>query len=455
MARGRFGGGEGLVDNPYLIEDAFDLHAIRLFPDKHFKLAYDINLGHTPFTDNQGWRPIENFSGVLDGNGKTINNLYINTGEDYAGLFKDYKHPAVVKNVTFKGVNITGNNYVGTVFGRIQSAYPSVTTFTHYALENISISGRIRVSGNYGGIFAGEITYNNGLNVHTSVSGTNHIWTAYKNLFTDANLIKLTTTANYVAGIFGACTSNTVSNTDYGNRYHYRSVKGFNVVNCGNSSVSGDNNARLHPICILIGSPASTFSSAYFNTDSWRKNVTVSINDIGETVLTDTTYNGGVVELNSEQIKDSSNFSAELLNEVSKDGFKMWQFEAAKDVYPKLYFSAAADMAFIKFNNGLYVYESGEWVKKFDDIPDMEDAENVAMSSLKDIPAEAWEKLKTLTKEPVLINIAKKQSTYYTGQKKVKASEMTNFNTENKKIYRRSVNFFEFADGIFNIQTTK
>ena len=77
MSKGFFGGGNGTVNSPFLIEDADDLNAIRYHNDKCFKLVNDINLGNGKYNSGQGWIPIEYFSGSIEGNWHKIINLTI------------------------------------------------------------------------------------------------------------------------------------------------------------------------------------------------------------------------------------------------------------------------------------------------------------------------------------------------------------------------------------------
>jgi len=104
VAQGKYGGGSGEPNDPYLIFDANHMQAIGADAndwDKHFKLKADIDL--SPFDGNDG-RPefnmigeyyyagawVENpFTGVFDGNGHTISNFtYISSPDsDGVGLF--------------------------------------------------------------------------------------------------------------------------------------------------------------------------------------------------------------------------------------------------------------------------------------------------------------------------------------------------------------------------------
>jgi hypothetical protein len=116
MANGLFGGGDGSVNDPYLIEDAADLNAVRNNLTASYKLVNNIDLS------GMNWVPIgldgEHFSGTLDGNGNTIKNLNINTNINYyVGIFRNIER-ALIKNLTIENPNIvTAGMYVGALVG--------------------------------------------------------------------------------------------------------------------------------------------------------------------------------------------------------------------------------------------------------------------------------------------------------------------------------------------------
>jgi hypothetical protein len=75
-------------------------------------------------TANQGkgWQPIGTrnhpFNGVFDGQGSDIRNLCINRpDEKYIGLFSFLRGGCTIKNVGLVNVDITGNDYVGSLVG--------------------------------------------------------------------------------------------------------------------------------------------------------------------------------------------------------------------------------------------------------------------------------------------------------------------------------------------------
>lgn len=102
-----FAGGNGSFVNPYLIKSSAQLSYIRKMPSggegKYFKLEKNLDL------NNIEWVPISNFSGFLDGNGKTISNLYIVKPDDNVGLFANTKNGSIT-NLKITNVNIDTSN---------------------------------------------------------------------------------------------------------------------------------------------------------------------------------------------------------------------------------------------------------------------------------------------------------------------------------------------------------
>jgi hypothetical protein len=90
-------------------------------------LANDIDLATE--TSPQDFRPIGTlswpFRGTFDGNGKTISGLNLATpGSDNVGLFGyagSATEDAVIRNLTLAAPQVTGNAYVGSLFGVLQS----------------------------------------------------------------------------------------------------------------------------------------------------------------------------------------------------------------------------------------------------------------------------------------------------------------------------------------------
>lgn len=120
------GSGAGTESDPYLILNPIQLNQLRNFLDQsgvYFKLMADIDLTEFLEDENpdQGWQPVGTssapFTGILDGNGKTISGLWINrSNTSYVGLF-GYCEDATIKNLTIKDAEINGKTCVGVISG--------------------------------------------------------------------------------------------------------------------------------------------------------------------------------------------------------------------------------------------------------------------------------------------------------------------------------------------------
>jgi hypothetical protein len=132
--------------NPFEVSSIQDLENIRNFMHGHYILtknldfdddnSYDPVAGWEAFktsvTTGTGFAPIgvsaSQFNGLLDGNGFSISNLFINLPTtDNVGLIGYSNGSGEVRNLGVKNVNITGRNYVGAIigysFGTISTSY--------------------------------------------------------------------------------------------------------------------------------------------------------------------------------------------------------------------------------------------------------------------------------------------------------------------------------------------
>ncbi len=85
------------------------------FSGKTVKLMSDVDL------ENNEWTPIgnstNNFQGTFDGNGKTVENLYVEGGKGL-GLFGYVFRGAYIHDVTIDGAYVSGEDYLGAVVGK-------------------------------------------------------------------------------------------------------------------------------------------------------------------------------------------------------------------------------------------------------------------------------------------------------------------------------------------------
>lgn len=170
--------GSGTSASPYLIESIEDLvvlsnnvNAGNTYGGKYLSLTNhldfdnaisyvdsttttygDINGNGTPegllteLTTGKGFNPIgsdtKKFQGILLGNNKNINNLYISRSDtNYIGLF-GYIDNGTIKKLNLSDVNVTGGDYTGALTGRTYQAY----------IYSINVKGDITGNNNTGGI---------------------------------------------------------------------------------------------------------------------------------------------------------------------------------------------------------------------------------------------------------------------------------------------------------------
>jgi len=129
-----FAGGTGTKNDPYLIETKDQLDNVRNYLDAHFKMIADIEFTDADFAEGgdfynngKGWEPIgisesTAFTGVFDGNGHVIKNLYINK-DNHTGLFA-YAINSTIKNLGIEDSNILASSYfnAGGIVGEAENS---------------------------------------------------------------------------------------------------------------------------------------------------------------------------------------------------------------------------------------------------------------------------------------------------------------------------------------------
>ena len=121
---------------------------------------------------NVGWQPVGDlkygFVAILEGNGHTISNLYINRpNEDWVGLFGRVLNAGRIRNLRLVGHSIEGRHRVGAIAG---DASTGTNSFSGLSAAG-SVSGVTQVGGLFG-VMYGTVTssYSRG-----NVSGENYI----------------------------------------------------------------------------------------------------------------------------------------------------------------------------------------------------------------------------------------------------------------------------------------
>ena len=162
-----FAGGEGTEVSPYLIANKTHLNNVRNYLSVHFKLVNDIEFEDVDFVEGgafynngAGFAPIGSddssaFTGVFDGNGCAVKNLYINITSDstvYAGLF-GYNH-GTIKNLGIVDGNVTttsshafAGGIVGDNRGMIENCYNTGTMSVTSTLFSAFVGGIVGFNG--------------------------------------------------------------------------------------------------------------------------------------------------------------------------------------------------------------------------------------------------------------------------------------------------------------------
>ena len=145
--------GDGSAEAPYEINDEDTLKLLGVYPSAHFIVMNDITL-------SEPWNAVESFSGVLCGNGFSINNLEVTA--DNAGLFETVSDGAVITDVAFNSAAITGTKSAGIVASMV---------YGDAVIANVSVNDSIIKADEYAGAIAGVANSNGGEISDCSVSG--------------------------------------------------------------------------------------------------------------------------------------------------------------------------------------------------------------------------------------------------------------------------------------------
>lgn len=119
--------GLGSIEQPFLIGSRSDFDQIRLAPDAHFQITNNIDF------EGVIWQPISNvFSGILDGNGYSIQNFYTNDSfGTHSAIFSSIQD-AVIRNLSVHGsaeAHEAGRNVALLTGHSLRSVFESVHVF--------------------------------------------------------------------------------------------------------------------------------------------------------------------------------------------------------------------------------------------------------------------------------------------------------------------------------------
>ena len=144
-----FAGGEGTVDDPWLVANLEQLIEVGKYLDAHFLQTADIDA-----SAEENFMPIafdSVFTGTYDGGEFTISNLAINRTEETdsnIGLFSELGPNAAVSNLTIENADVTGYRFVGIIAGRS----------TGGSISNVNLSGSVTATVGDANTYVGAVT---------------------------------------------------------------------------------------------------------------------------------------------------------------------------------------------------------------------------------------------------------------------------------------------------------
>ena len=220
--------GFGTEASPYRISTADQLKSFRDIvndengnPAAYAELMNDIDLSSICGESNS-WTPIGSssnaYAGTFNGNGKTIENLYIDTTDDYQGLFGYVSAEGTVKNLGVSGTSTsTSSGGVAAInFGSIENCSSGViVTATgsnnvyvggvvdqnHGSVTNCYNTGNITVTGNNNDVYVGGVVAQNYSNV--------------TNCYNTGTITVTDSGSSYVGGAVGENDDGSVTNCYY------------------------------------------------------------------------------------------------------------------------------------------------------------------------------------------------------------------------------------------------
>ncbi len=152
--------GGGTADSPYEIPNLEALEAFRNYVNarkgsgEYFELTADIDMSGKYGDKKASWTPIgsynKEFNGTFDGDGHTISGLYINTTDDYQGLFGAVDKDCTIKNLGVRGT-VAGGFYTSGIVGYVE--YGTIEN----CKNDCAVSGKTLVGGVAGGTYYGNV----------------------------------------------------------------------------------------------------------------------------------------------------------------------------------------------------------------------------------------------------------------------------------------------------------
>ncbi len=174
----------GVTPTAYmLINNVTDLQNVNNNLTGNYALGANIDASATTgWNGGKGFEPLGNdslddptkvFSGIFDGNGYTISNLFISrSGEQYVGMFAATYQVSTIRNVWLENVDITGGYQTGGLAAHICGGSGTYGTISNSYVTG-SVSGHGMIVGGLVGLNAGIISNSYS---KASVNGNGNSW---------------------------------------------------------------------------------------------------------------------------------------------------------------------------------------------------------------------------------------------------------------------------------------
>lgn len=267
--------GEGTQESPYQIYTVAELNSIPASSDAYYVLMNDIVITKADYeltADAEGnsvygalyngYNPIKDFAGSFDGNGHIISGLYIESDDNFVGLFANLKATATVKNVHLKVLDdaqgfgfsgIRGAAFVGGIAGYCEA----VNGIVNCSVDGGAISGERAVGSIVGELASSKLvdcvamTVVNGENGVGGVAGVTKGNCAIEN----------TVAASAVNAAGGTVVGNNEGNLEITDLLSTGSAKGTESI------AIGENNGSVSVLRAIIGGTNPGAASSAVSTD--------------------------------------------------------------------------------------------------------------------------------------------------------------------------------------------
>lgn len=231
---------EGLI----AVQTPEGLNNIRNNLDASYVIVNDIDMSGYNFT------PISGFNGKIYGYNKTISNLTINTPDsDKVSFITDPKKDVEIRNLTFKDLNLTGNDYVGIIGNTDEKITVSNVHLDGGTIKGNNFIGGIVGNGKINGVY---------LSSKGNIEGYNYVGGIAGRLYSSSTLNKsyndslVTSTGYYTGGLIGQQVMSSI-----------KEVYNLGDINAANSNLTGGITGQLYG-----GSISDAYNAGKYLNDS-------------------------------------------------------------------------------------------------------------------------------------------------------------------------------------------